>query len=107
MARKENPRYMGTVNVATATFPTTSSISADIPLTQGVNISVPASSYTLYVTLRGLSANLSGIAGVTFGYAIAAATTSPTIEFIPCSNINQLLFRGLAATSTNIGVMGV
>lgn len=108
MARKENPRYLGTVNVASAAFPTAPNISADIPLTQGVNISVPASSYTLFVTFVGLtSGNLTGVAGVTHGYAISAATTSPTIEFVPCSNINQLLLRGNVATSTAIGIMGV
>jgi hypothetical protein len=105
--KKDKPRYMGTVTVNSITFPSTPVVSSDIVLTQGVNISLPATAYTLFVTFTGLTAGLSGIAGTTFGYAISASTSSPTVEFIPCSNINQLLFRGNVVTSTNIGIMGV
>jgi hypothetical protein len=105
--KKDKPRYMGTVTVNSATFSSTPVVNSDIVLTQGVNISLPATSYTLFVTFAGLTATLSGVAGTTFGYAISASTSSPTVEFIPCSNINQLLFRGNVATSTNIGIMGV
>lgn len=105
--KKDKPRYMGTIAVASTTFPATPNINSDIPLTQGVNISVPSSAYTLFVTLAGLTAQTSAVTGSTFGYAITSASSSPTIEFVPCSNINQLLFRGSVATSTSIGIMGV
>ena len=105
--KKDKPRYMGTIPVAGATFPVAPNINSNITLTQGVNVSIPASAYTLFVTLVGLTAQTSGITGSTFGYAITSSTSSPTVEFIPCSNINQLLFRGSVASSTNIGIMGV
>jgi len=105
--KKDKPRYMGTITIAGTTYSATPNINSDIPLTQGVNVSLPSSAYTLFVTLVGLTAQTSTVTGSTFGYAITSSTSSPTVEFIPCGNVNQLLFRGSVVTATNIGIMGV